>query len=105
MPLIESLADSRIGSNFIFLLIIALIATSFGIRFISHRSDVTVGVKIYGMDSKVFIAAMLLLIPFIPASNVFVTVGFAIAERVLYTPSMGFAIIIVEGMRRLGTTV
>lgn len=32
------------------------------------------------------VGLLLLVIPFIPASNLFVTVGFVIAERVLYIP-------------------
>ena len=32
---------------------------------------------------------------FLPASNLFFTVGFVVAERVLYLPSAGFVIILV----------
>ena len=35
----------------------------------------------------------LLILPFLPASNLLVTVGFTVAERVMYTPSMGFCIV------------
>jgi len=38
---------------------------------------------------------------FLPASNLMFTVGFVIAERVLYLPSAGLILIIVLGMRRL----
>jgi len=41
------------------------------------------------------------LLSFLPASNLMFTVGFVIAERVLYLPSAGFIIIIVLGIRRL----
>lgn len=41
------------------------------------------------------------LLLFLPASNLLFTVGFVIAERVLYLPSAGFIIIIVLGIRRL----
>ncbi len=33
-----------------------------------------------------------LLVPFIPASGVFVMVGFVLAERTLYLPSIGYCI-------------
>jgi len=33
---------------------------------------------------------VLLIVPFLPASNLFFTVGFAVAERVLYLPSIGY---------------
>jgi len=35
---------------------------------------------------------LLILIPFIPSSNILFPVGFILAERVLYTPSVGFCI-------------
>uniref|UniRef100_A0A3Q3KBU8 dolichyl-phosphate-mannose--protein mannosyltransferase n=1 Tax=Monopterus albus TaxID=43700 RepID=A0A3Q3KBU8_MONAL len=43
----------------------------------------------------------LLAIPFLPASNLFFYVGFVIAERVLYIPSMGFCLLVAVGMRSL----
>ncbi|OQR66478.1 transmembrane and TPR repeat-containing protein 1-like [Tropilaelaps mercedesae] len=45
--------------------------------------------------------ATLLVLPWLPASNLLVTVGFVLAERVLYIPSMGFCLLVVEGLRRL----
>ena len=41
------------------------------------------------------IGGALLAVPFLPASNAFVTVGFVVADRTLYMPSMGFIIILV----------
>lgn len=41
------------------------------------------------------------LLMFLPASNLMFTVGFVIAERVLYLPSAGFILIVVLGIRRL----
>ncbi|XP_022699022.1 transmembrane and TPR repeat-containing protein 1-like [Varroa jacobsoni] len=43
----------------------------------------------------------LIILPWLPASNLLVTVGFVLAERVLYIPSMGFCLLLVEGLRRL----
>uniref|UniRef100_H3CTQ1 Transmembrane O-mannosyltransferase targeting cadherins 2 n=1 Tax=Tetraodon nigroviridis TaxID=99883 RepID=H3CTQ1_TETNG len=43
----------------------------------------------------------LLAIPFLPATNLFFYVGFVIAERVLYIPSMGFCLLVAVGMRSL----
>ncbi|KAK7870176.1 hypothetical protein R5R35_012732 [Gryllus longicercus] len=43
----------------------------------------------------------LLIIPFLPATNIFFHVGFVLAERVLYLPSAGFSLLIVVGMRQL----
>ncbi|XP_043267113.1 protein O-mannosyl-transferase TMTC1-like [Venturia canescens] len=40
---------------------------------------------------------MFLALPFLPASNLLVTVGFVVAERVLYIPSIGWILLIVYG--------
>ena len=51
-----------------------------------------------GQRRKVLFALCLMVIPFIPASNLFFPVGFVIAERVLYIPSMGFCMLVGYGM-------
>lgn len=38
-----------------------------------------------------------LIIPFLPASNLFFRVGFVVAERVTYLPSIGYCILITYG--------
>ncbi|XP_019639051.1 PREDICTED: transmembrane and TPR repeat-containing protein 4-like [Branchiostoma belcheri] len=38
-----------------------------------------------------------LIVPFLPACNLFFTVGFVVAERVLYLPSAGFVLMVVAG--------
>ncbi|XP_043944371.1 protein O-mannosyl-transferase TMTC2 [Protopterus annectens] len=43
----------------------------------------------------------LLIVPFLPATNLFFYVGFVIAERVLYIPSMGSCLLITVGIRTL----
>nr|XP_027200456.1 transmembrane and TPR repeat-containing protein 1-like isoform X2 [Dermatophagoides pteronyssinus] len=53
-------------------------------------------------DGKtLFIAIIMLIIPYLPASNLFITVGFVIAERLLYVPSIGFIFIICYGIQQL----
>ena len=42
---------------------------------------------------SISVGSSLLILPFLPASNLFVIVGFTIAERVLYLPSAGFCIL------------
>jgi len=44
----------------------------------------------------------LVVVPFLPASNIFFTVGFVVAERVLYLSSIGSCIITVLGFILLG---
>uniref|UniRef100_A0A3Q1J4B7 dolichyl-phosphate-mannose--protein mannosyltransferase n=1 Tax=Anabas testudineus TaxID=64144 RepID=A0A3Q1J4B7_ANATE len=52
-------------------------------------------------ENVVVFSLGLLVIPFLPATNVFFYVGFVIAERVLYIPSMGFCLLVAVGMRSL----
>lgn len=42
----------------------------------------------------IIISLTILILPFIPATNLFFYVGFVIAERILYIPSMGFCILV-----------
>lgn len=44
-------------------------------------------------------ALSLIVLPFIPASNLFFPVGFVVAERVLYVPSMGFCVLVAHGFK------
>lgn len=39
----------------------------------------------------------MIVFPFIPASNLFFYVGFVVAERILYIPSMGFCLLVAHG--------
>ncbi|XP_030646482.1 protein O-mannosyl-transferase TMTC2 [Chanos chanos] len=52
-------------------------------------------------ENVVVFSLGLLAIPFLPATNLFFYVGFVIAERVLYIPSMGFCLLVTVGMRAL----
>ena len=42
----------------------------------------------------VLFSLSLLVLPYLPASNLFFPVGFVVAERVLYLPSMGFCMLV-----------
>ncbi|XP_067014529.2 protein O-mannosyl-transferase TMTC4 isoform X2 [Anabrus simplex] len=48
-------------------------------------------------------ALALVVIPFLPATNIFFRVGFVVAERVLYLPSAGYCMLVVLGLRQLAT--
>ncbi|MGH0168489.1 UNVERIFIED_CONTAM: hypothetical protein FKN15_054884 [Acipenser sinensis] len=52
-------------------------------------------------ENVVVFSLGLLMVPFLPATNLFFYVGFVIAERVLYIPSMGFCLLVTVGMRAL----
>ncbi|TKR61255.1 hypothetical protein L596_028388 [Steinernema carpocapsae] len=43
---------------------------------------------------RIPLAVAFLVIPFLPASNIFTYVGFVVAERILYLPSVGFCLLI-----------
>lgn len=43
----------------------------------------------------------LLILPFLPATNLFFYVGFIVAERILYIPSIGFCLLMVTSVRLL----
>ncbi|KAJ8032021.1 Transmembrane and TPR repeat-containing protein 2 [Holothuria leucospilota] len=45
-----------------------------------------------------------LIFPFLPATNLFLYVGFVIAERILYIPSIGFCLLLAFGIERLMET-
>lgn len=42
-----------------------------------------------------------MVVPFLPASNLLFRVGFVIAERVLYLPSIGYVMLVILGLKRL----
>ncbi|XP_030844131.1 protein O-mannosyl-transferase TMTC3-like [Strongylocentrotus purpuratus] len=46
-------------------------------------------------------ALSFLVLPFLPASNLFFPVGFVVAERVLYAPSIGYCLLVAKAMERL----
>ena len=51
----------------------------------------------YDSINLTVIALSMLVLPFIPATNLFFYVGFVVAERILYIPSIGFCLIIAIG--------
>ena len=46
-------------------------------------------------------ASAVLVVTFLPASNLFFRVGFVIAERNLYLPSVGYIILVVLGTNQI----
>ena len=56
-------------------------------------------------SSIVILSLSVMVFPFIPASNLFFYVGFVIAERILYIPSMGFCLLVAHGAGLLHTYV
>ena len=50
---------------------------------------------------SVMFSLLFMLLPFLPASNIFQTVGFVAAERTLYSPSLGWCVLVARGADRL----
>ncbi|KAF3855244.1 hypothetical protein F7725_023299 [Dissostichus mawsoni] len=80
IPLVESVLDLRNLATLLFYTFLGLLAY-YSLRY-SHSSSKTV-----------IMALSFIVLPFIPASNLFFPVGFVVAERVLYVPSMGFCVL------------
>ncbi|KAH7970571.1 hypothetical protein HPB49_010695 [Dermacentor silvarum] len=59
--------------------------------------------QVHEPSSRLVVPLLLTVLPFLPASNLFVTVGFVVAERVLYIPSIGVTLLVAEGLCRLHT--
>ena len=49
------------------------------------------------------LALSLIILPFLPAANIFFYVGFVVAERLLYLPSLGYSLLVALGVRRVST--
>ena len=82
IPLIRSINDPR---NLLTVATFIVIAT----------------LSLYGASKKshksIILSLSLLIFPYVPASNLFFPVGFVVAERVLYLPSMGFCMLVGYG--------
>ncbi|KAF1748162.1 hypothetical protein GCK72_024629 [Caenorhabditis remanei] len=62
---------------------------------------VIIGVKFRNECRVLTFGALIGAIAFLPSSNIFFTVGFTVAERVLYLPSVGFCIMCAVAMKKL----
>uniref|UniRef100_A0A1B6F0B4 dolichyl-phosphate-mannose--protein mannosyltransferase n=1 Tax=Cuerna arida TaxID=1464854 RepID=A0A1B6F0B4_9HEMI len=89
IPMVESLLDRRNLSTlgaYIALATLAYVALT-----TANRQQAVV----------IAMSLAFLALPFLPASNLFFPVGFVVAERVLYMPSMGFCMLVAYGWQIL----
>ncbi|XP_076445747.1 protein O-mannosyl-transferase TMTC3-like [Babylonia areolata] len=84
VPLITSLADPRNLATLAFYAVVGRLAI-FALSEQSQRSR------------AIIMSLALIVLPFLPASNLFFPVGFVVAERILYTPSLGFCLLVALG--------
>ncbi|NXA79253.1 TMTC1 protein, partial [Thryothorus ludovicianus] len=91
IPLVESIWDVRNLATVFLVLVMTLLSLHCVAAFkkLEHK--------------EVLVGLLFLVFPFIPASNLFFRVGFVVAERVLYMPSMGYCILFVHGLKKLST--
>ena len=89
VPLVSSLSDMRI----LFVIICFVVA-------IHLVCSVIISAENHATKS-IILSVSWMVIPFLPAFNLFFPVGFVIAERVLYIPSMGFCLLVSLGLQRL----
>ncbi|XP_027285858.1 protein O-mannosyl-transferase TMTC1 isoform X5 [Cricetulus griseus] len=89
IPLVETIWDVRNLATILLAVVMALLSLHCMAAF-------------KRLEHKEVLAGLLFLVfPFIPASNLFFRVGFVVAERVLYMPSMGYCILFVHGLNKL----
>ncbi|XP_058831025.1 protein O-mannosyl-transferase Tmtc3-like [Topomyia yanbarensis] len=89
VPLVESFADPR---NLITLAAYGLLAVLVWVAFAQTDRQ---------KSAVIVMGLAFMVLPFLPASNLFFPVGFVIAERVLYMPSMGFCMLVAYGFQLL----
>ncbi|XP_069759228.1 protein O-mannosyl-transferase TMTC1 isoform X2 [Narcine bancroftii] len=89
IPLVESLWDGRNMATAVF---------GLGMVLLMHNCLLSAPKQDH---REVLVGLLFLVLPFVPASNLFFKVGFVVAERVLYMPSMGYCILVAHGLNRL----
>lgn len=102
IPLITSIADPRNLASFTLYAVLALLAMTVLLSLRRRRpgEDAAGGDTTTSGDVTVMGLALMLL-PFLPATNLFFYVGFVVAERILYIPSMGACLLVGWGAHLL----
>ncbi|XP_071831327.1 protein O-mannosyl-transferase TMTC3-like isoform X2 [Apostichopus japonicus] len=88
IPLVQSITDPRNLATLTFIITLSVIS---GRALMGHTKT----------SRQLCVALSFVVFPFLPASNLFFRVGFVVAERILYVPSIGFSMLIAMGMKRL----
>ncbi|UXI14362.1 transmembrane and TPR repeat-containing protein 3-like [Sarcoptes scabiei] len=95
IPLIRSFDDCRnIWTLVFYLTLLILMIRSVFLLLSSNQAS---EIDSFQKRTNLMLALILIIIPFLPASNLLFPVGFVLAERVLYTPSIGYALLLALG--------
>ena len=115
IPLVESITDVRnlVTCSVTIMVAILVIYTTVTCKSLlpsDKQTDVVMPQAEEGDDcsqsqakTSVLFALIMTLLPFIPASNLLFPVGFVIAERILYLPSMGYCLLVAIGFNAFKT--
>ncbi|RZB40253.1 DUF1736 and/or TPR 11 domain containing protein [Asbolus verrucosus] len=94
IPLIESWCDVRLACVF----------TLWTTAVLAARAVIRRVVETGVLDPRVM-AICLMILPFLPASNLFLKVGFVIAERTLLLSSAGFCLLVAIGFKKIESCI
>ncbi|XP_032517766.2 protein O-mannosyl-transferase TMTC4-like [Danaus plexippus] len=91
VPLINSVLDFRI--------LLPVILYIYAVLFV--KFVITNGIHSFPQARLLIMSVVLISLPFLPASNIVYPVGFVIAERILYIPSIGYCFLIAIGANKI----
>jgi len=106
LPLVTSLSDPRSILSFMFYAVMASLSLPLLplfqplLPFFSQKQPFPAQPTHIG-NHALALALALAILPFLPATNIFFYVGFVLAERLLYLPSLGFCLLVAIGLQKL----
>ena len=117
IPLVEALTDSRNIISAVFYVILAVVASRILVKLVPRLRDIAhcseIDKSLYepecerkiGTIQVMTLALSLLILPFLPATNLLFYVGFVVAERVLYLPSLGFCLLVATAISKSSVAI
>ena len=103
IPLITGLTDPRNLLTILFYALFLCLVFRSLVEYFTGETKLQRNHTRENPNAPVLFGCALVVIPFLPATNLLQAVGFVLAERVLYLPSAGYCILIAAGLRCLCT--
>ena len=106
LSLLDSISDFRLIAVVIlwfvfgYLLLYSLKRKGFQKRYIYVIVQLST-TKLQDCHRLVMMSVAMIIVPFLPATNLFIKVGFVVAERVLYLPSSGWCLLFALGLSKM----